>query len=280
MIFNNCISNKYQLTEKISEGAFGSVFKAENKRTKELVAIKFENKIDNIKSLKNEAKIYQYLGKLDGFPQIKMFGTTEKHNYLVMDLLGVSLSNIISYYKALSLKTVLTLGIQIIQRIKCLHDKFLLHRDIKPSNFIFGLNTENTKLHLVDFGFSKRYDYDGTHINETTIKHIIGSPNFVSLNVHNHIEPSRRDDVESCIYVILTMLLGHLEWFNKSDLNDIKTLKTQLLSVNEVPSFIKIMLYYVRELEFDERPDYDYLIELMTKEYKNNNFSGNKFEWN
>ena len=67
------IANKYILLEKINEGSFGSVFKAENNRTKEIVAIKFENKSEQIKSLKNEAKIYQYLGRLDGFPQLKMF---------------------------------------------------------------------------------------------------------------------------------------------------------------------------------------------------------------
>jgi serine/threonine protein kinase len=274
------LSNKYRLIEKINEGSFGTVFKAENNRTKEIVAIKFENKSEQIKSLKNEAKIYQYLGKLDGFPQLKMFGTTEKVNYLVIDLLGNSLLNIITHYKALSLKTVLVLGIQIIKRIQSLHDKCLLHRDIKPSNFIFGNGSETNKLFLVDFGFAKRYDYDGKHIEEKNIRNIIGSPNFVSLNIHYNIEPSRRDDIESCIYVILTMLFGRLEWFNKTNMSEIIQLKKQILSVDDVPSFVKIMLYYVRSMKFDETPDYNYLISLMVKEFNNNDFKNDgKFEW-
>jgi serine/threonine protein kinase len=275
------ISNKYKLIQKINEGSFGTVFKAENNITKEIVAIKFENKLEQIKSLKNEAKVYQYLGRLDGFPQLKMFGTTDKVNYLVMDLLGNSLFSIIKYYKALSLKTVLVLGIQIIHRMQTLHDKCLLHRDIKPSNFIFGNGNDTNKLFLVDFGFAKRYDYNGKHIEEKNIKSIVGSVNFVSLNIHYGIEPSRRDDIESCIYIILTMLVGRLEWFDKSDLDEIIQLKKQILIVDDVPSFIKIMLYYVRTMKFDEKPDYDYLINLMKKEFNNNNFKNDgKFEWN
>jgi serine/threonine protein kinase len=274
------LANKYQLIEKINEGSFGTIYKAKNIRTKEMVAIKFENKTTQNKSLKNEAKIYQYLGKLDGFPELKWFGTNNNTNYLVINLLGQSLTDTIKHFKALSLKTVLVYGIQLVQRIQVLHNKLLLHRDIKPSNFVFGLGTSGlNKLYLVDYGFSKRYDYDGIHIEEKKIRHIVGSINFVSLNVHNHIEPSRRDDIESCIYIILTMLFGHLEWFDKTDVDDIYNLKTQILSITEVPSFIKNMLVYIRSIQFDEKPDYDYIINLMVKEFNNNGFTNDgKFE--
>ena len=275
------ISNKYNLIEKISEGSFGSVFKAENIRTKENVAIKFEIKMDNLKSLKNEAKIYQYLGKISGFPQLKMFGTTDKVNYLVIDLLGQSLSNTILHFNKLSLKTTLLIGIQIINRIKVLHEFQLLHRDIKPSNFLCGLEKDSNKLYLVDFGFSKRYIYNGNHIQEKKITKILGSPNFVSLNIHNHIEPSRRDDLESCIYIMLSMLFGKLVWFDKSNLNDIYKLKEQIILSEEVPTFIKILLNYVRKMKFDETPDYNYIINIILETFKTNLFENNdKFEWN
>ena len=275
------ISKKYNLIEKISEGSFGSVFKAENIRTKENVAIKFEIKIDSIKSLKNEAKIYQYLGKINGFPQLKMFGTTDKVNYLVIDLLGNSLSNTILYFNKLSLKTTLIIGVQMINRIKVLHENQLLHRDIKPSNFLFGLEKDINKLYLVDFGFSKRYIYNGTHIQEKKLTKIVGSLNFVSLNIHNYIEPSRRDDLESCIYIMLTMLLGKLVWFDKSNLNDIYKLKEQIILLEEVPSFIKNLLNYVRKMKFDETPDYNYIINIIIETFKTNLFENDdKFEWN
>ena len=274
------LANKYKIIEKIKEGSFGIIFKGENVRTSDLVAIKFEPKDIDKKTLKNEAKIYQYFGRIDGFPQLKWFGTNENNNYLVMDLLGVSLSEMINYYKAFCLKTVLRLGVQIIKRIQILHERFLLHRDIKPDNFLSGLGKATNKLHLIDFGISKRYDYDGVHISEAKIHKLIGTPNFVSLNVHNGIEPSRRDDLESCIYIIINMLFGELEWFNKKDTDEIYDLKYKLQFIDEVPSFIKIMLYYVRNMKFEETPDYEYVINLMVKVFNENNFKNDeKYEW-
>ena len=255
------IAHKYNLIEKINEGSFGTIFKAENIRTKEMVAIKFENKSEQMKSLKNEARIYQYLGKLNGFPQLKTFGTTGDVNYLVMDLLGFSLVDVIKKGE-LSLDMVLVLGIQIIKRIQSLHNNCLLHRDIKPSNFVFGNEDNTNKLFLIDLGFAKRYDYNGLHIEQKNIKHIVGSLNFVSINVHNYIEPSRRDDIESCIYVILTMLFGDLEWFKETDINKMALLKRNIIN-DDIPIFIKKMLTYIRSIDFDATPDYDYIINLM-----------------
>ena len=263
-------SNKYKIFEKLSEGSFGIVYKAKNARTNEFVAIKFELKILNSNTLKNEAKIYQYLGKQNGFSQLKWFGSENNYSYLVIDLLGISLSKTIQCYKRFCLKTVLILGMQIMRRIKVLHEKYLLHRDIKPDNFLFGLETQTNKLFLVDFGFTKRYDYDGKHIPEKKIKGLIGSPNFVSLNIHNNYEPSRRDDIESCIYIIIYMLYGELEWFDKN-INEMTILKEELTNKKEIPAFIKLMLEYIRNIKFDEKPDYDYLINVLVDVFNNEN---------
>jgi serine/threonine protein kinase len=271
---------KYKLIEKISEGMFGQVFKGENIRTHDKVAIKVEFITGEIKTLKNEAKIYHYLSSLDGFPRLKWYGKINDLNYLVIDLLGTNLTNIILHYKVLSLRTTLILGIQIIQRIQSLHNHFLLHRDIKTDNFLFGIRENTNKVFLIDFGFAKRYQYNGVHIDPKSINSVIGSVNFVSLNVHGGIEPTRRDDLESCIYIILNMLVGKLEWFEQSDINTIIKMKKELLNQEDVPPFIKIMLHYIRDMNYDDSPDYQYLINLMNKVFNDHGFTkDNKYEW-
>jgi hypothetical protein len=80
---------------------------------------------------------------------------------------------------------------------------------------------------------------------------------------------------------MLSMLFGKLVWFDKSDLNDIYKLKEQIILSEEVPTFIKILLNYVRKMKFDEPPDYNYIINIIIETFKTNLFENNdKFEWN
>jgi serine/threonine protein kinase len=256
------ISNKYEIIEKLNEGSFGQVFKAKHVRTGQLVAVKIERKSGN-SLLKNEAKIYQYLAKEPGFLHLKWYQTDEQYSYLVIDLLVCSLTRLVKVKGQIPVKNILEIGIQMIKRIETLHNKYLLHRDIKPDNFMLGTNKQ---LYLIDFGLCKRYDYDGKHIEETINpnKTIIGSVNFVSLNVHKGIEPGRRDDIESCIYIILYLLQdGQLSWFKEKDINRIAFLKEQL--TNPYP-FIKEMLANIRNLTFQEAPNYGQLINILEAE--------------
>jgi serine/threonine protein kinase len=259
------LSNKYELLEKLNSGSFGTVYKAKHVRTGELVAVKMERGTST-NSLKNEARIYQYLLKEPGFPRLKWFKKEEQLTYLVVDLLVCSLTTLVKTKGSLSHKIILQIGIQMIKRVETLHGKYMLHRDIKPDNFM--LDRAKT-LCLIDFGLCKRYDYDGAHIEEKQITSIIGSVNFVSLNVHKGIEPSRRDDIESCIYIILYLLLnGELPWFKLKD--NIVYLKEQLTNTNDhsLSPFIKNMLQKSRQLAFSEEPNYGELINILENELK------------
>jgi serine/threonine protein kinase len=91
-----------------------------------------------------EAKVLRHLRGGTGIPEIHWFGTEGDQNIMVMDLLGPSLEDLFNYCsRKLSLKTVLMVGEQMINRVEYAHSKCFLHRDIKPDNFLMGVNRKS-----------------------------------------------------------------------------------------------------------------------------------------
>jgi len=270
--------NKYKVLELLVNGCYGSIYKGENIRTCEKVAIKVETKNknknkgqekeeENLSLLKREAQIYLCLENIKGFSQLKWFGADDNNTYLIMNLLGDSLQQFKIKHEKCSSIMVKEVGIQMIQRIQLLHSKGLVHRDIKPANFLFGLNNQGHILHLIDFGFCKKYKLSNDkHILFKTTSNIIGTMNFISLNIHKKIEPTRRDDIESIIYILL-FLLGEMSWekYKTDDIESIlKIVECKQNILYCIPDFLKEMLEYVRSLEFEQEPDYKFLIGLLS----------------
>lgn len=269
---NKIIGNKYFVLNKIGNGSFGSIFKGENQRTKELVAIKIEPIHQNTKLLKNESNIYQYLKDLDGIPNVKWYGKDELNYYMVIPLLGESLQswrdinknnkviNNLSFFKDIS--------IQILYLLESIHKRGVIHRDIKPDNFLFGRNENKHQLHVIDFGICKRFTNDnGEHMKMNKIKKIIGSLNYCSINSHQLNELSRRDDLEMLGYVLINISCGSLIWKTYSCENEImkrKILLTSDIKIPGIPDVFITYLKYVKKLGFEEKPDYEFIRDLFT----------------
>lgn len=285
------IENKYRIINRIGEGAYGSIFEGHNINTGEKVAIKISEMNSNI-LLKNEARIYNALSDVDGIPIIRSYGMTGKYSYLVMNLLGNSLE----YLKEqcggrLTLKCVLMIGVKLLERIKTIHQKGIIHRDIKPDNILFGRGEDEAKLFLIDFGMAKTYmDSQGGHIDITYDNRLIGTREFVSVNIHNGYTPSRRDDLESLGYLLVYLLQGSTPWSNiniidteekNKQIGGIKTMKSVwMMFDDDIPGEFVLFIMYCRKLEFSQEPDYNYLKILLTNLYKLHGFPvDNKYDW-
>ena len=261
------MNSKYEILEPIGSGSFGAVYKGKNKRTGEYVAIKTEPITTDFHLLKHETIVYQYLGNIPGVPQVRWFGNDGKKYYMVLNLLGDSLETVKQRVGRLSLMSVLQIGVQGLKLLMTIHDKSLVHRDIKPSNFVFGLG--NYKLHLIDFGFCKSYTRDNQHIQPRKTNGLIGSLSFASVNSHDCIELTRRDDVESLGYVLLYLYLGILDWQNEGYTSDaIRGIKYNIANNKTIPDAFICYLRKIRSLAFDERPNYMELIEDFSKQLK------------
>jgi len=259
------INKKYLLLDKIGSGSFGSIYKGQNIRTKEFVAIKIESIDTELNLLKNESIIYQYLNSCTNIPKVKWYGKDKNNYYMVINLLGDSLQNLLNERKRFSLILILKIGIKILNILKLIHEKGLVHRDIKPDNFLFGLNSLY-ELYLIDFGFCKSYINNNEHIKIKKNHSIIGSLNYASIMSHNCFELSRRDDLESLSYILFYLYDGSLPWNNISDVNDIIKLKTEMINSNRYPQVLMDFYKYIRSMEFEEKPHYLLIIDSFKRE--------------
>lgn len=141
---------------------------------------------------------------------------------------------------------------------------------MKPDNFLVGVNQKKSTIYMIDFGLSKRYRDPKTneHIPYRDNKSLTGTARYASVNTHIGIEQARRDDLESIGYILLYFLKGSLPWQglagkNKNDKYDkIREKKCQTtveqLSKGVPEEFMKY-IQYCRNLQFEEKPDYNYL---------------------
>jgi hypothetical protein len=122
--------------------------------------------------------------------------------------------------------------------------------------------------------------------NNIENSNIIGTPKYISVNIHNGITPSRRDDLISLGYIFMFLLNKQLPWdiipnIENNNYNEIHILNTknqyinQLKQLESIESFSKIndnlyqsvyyFLKYCYSLKYDEDPNYYSIKQLILK---------------
>lgn len=151
------VGNKYRLRHKIGSGSFGDIYLGADIQSGEEVAIKLESIKSRHPQLLYESKLYKIMAGGVGIPKLHWYGVEGDYNVMVIDLLGPSLEDLFSFCgRKFSLKTVVMLADQMINRVEYMHTKNFLHRDIKPDNFLIGLGKKANMVHIIDFGLAKK----------------------------------------------------------------------------------------------------------------------------
>ena len=285
------IFKKFRVLNHLSKGAFSDIYTGINIITKEKVAIKVEERFKIEKFLEAECYFIFSLKNV-GIPKVISFGHNKEYDILVMPLLGKSLHEMqINENYNFEFKDICLIAIQVIERIQWVHSQKIIHRDIKPDNFLIGLNDPNI-LYLIDFGLSKKYrsSVTGNHIKYNRVKKFVGSLRYASVNALKLREQSRRDDLESIGYMLIFLIKGSLPWDNikvenkRSSFYKISQFKQKLepeILCRNLPKEFAEYIRYVKNLNFEEEPDYNYLKSLFQNLLRKQGFEEEKifFSW-
>eukprot|EP00003_Mantamonas_plastica_P018508 TRINITY_DN3027_c0_g2_i5.p1 TRINITY_DN3027_c0_g2~~TRINITY_DN3027_c0_g2_i5.p1 ORF type:complete len:384 (-),score=55.80 TRINITY_DN3027_c0_g2_i5:22-1173(-) len=256
------LRGRWQLLKKIGQGAFGSIYVAEDMETGEKVAVKVESLKSKKQVLKCEVAVLKKLQDCRRVAGYISCGRNSECNYLVMDLLGDNLSDIRKSQpeQRFSLATSIRLGTQMLRAIEAMHKCGYVHRDIKPSNFCVGKSKKRKQVFILDFGLSRRIiEPDGEHRPERQNVGFRGTARYASIHSHHGKDLGRRDDLLSLFYVIIEFLVGALPWRKLREKDEIGEKKEQYSGADLVEGLPSEMLGFydhVNSLEFDEEPNY------------------------
>ncbi|CAF0730061.1 unnamed protein product [Adineta steineri] len=264
LIKGDLIKSRWRITQKIGGGGFGQIYQAYDKLRRELVAVKVESNSQPRQGIRMEVTVLRRIQNREHVCELFSGGISTLYNYMVMTLLGSSLSELRKNLKeqCFTLSTTLRISLQILEAIESIHSIGFLHRDIKPSNFAIGRKNVR-QIFILDFGLARKYtDYD-QHVRPARVEAgFRGTIRYASVNAHNNRELGRHDDLWSFFYMLIEFLIGSLPWSkikDKESVGHIKETYDYTRFLTNLPDEFNKFLEHINELNYDDKPDYDFL---------------------
>eukprot|EP00366_Plasmodium_knowlesi_P000737 XP_002258234.1 cdc2-related protein kinase 1, putative [Plasmodium knowlesi strain H] len=158
----------YRRLNKISEGTYGAVFRAQNKKTKKIVALK---QLKDFSSMRHEGFAITSLREISILLQMYhenilsvkevVIGKHLNDIYLVMEYveheLKMLLDNKTPGFTISELKCLLK---QLLSGVDYLHTNWVMHRDLKTTNLLYS---NKGVLKICDFGMARKFGHINNH---------------------------------------------------------------------------------------------------------------------
>ena len=238
------IFDEYELKEKLGEGAYGSVYKVQQKYTNYLRAVKaIKKKLVDSTEFYNELEV---LKALDHPNIIKLFDCYQDKSYYYMVeeyCSGGDLFDYIQKEKFFTERKAGTIFNQLLSAVNHLHKKRIVHRDLKPENIVLiEAKNKDVFIKLIDFGTS-------ITIKGKNLTQELGTIYYIAPEVfmNNYNEKA---DVWSCGIILYTMLCGHPPFCgNKEKIIKSKILHSKLVFPSkEFQKVSREAIDYIRSL--------------------------------
>jgi serine/threonine protein kinase len=201
---------QFEILGKLGSGGMSVVYKAQDKATNRLVAVKtLQVPPDDAKLLQRFQREARAIARLEhpGIIHLYSLAVTEQGlPYIVMEFAdGKTVAEVIKEDGMLPVETAKSIVSQICDALEYAHSKDVIHRDLKPGNIMLTLTSGAYQPKLVDFGIAKLNDADMT---ATSTGQIFGTPNYMSPEQAKGLEVTKQTDQYSLACVFFEMLTG------------------------------------------------------------------------
>lgn len=288
------IGQEWQLLDRLDGGSFSQVYVA--LRNKKLYVAKQESREAIKKHLWSEYQILKCLRGCKGVPKVYFWEMIDGYQYVIMELVGPNLKEMYNVCDcSFSEYTLSHILLELIPILKHIHSHGILHRDLKPENIVLGKWPNKARsIYLIDFGLAKQYVYKDAegktrhlpkkNLTDTPRKGITGTLSYSSVGSH-YGNIGRGSDIENLGYIISFFLLNaSLPWFGVVEKT--KTLKVyKILKLKKEADFSDLLhdkspefgvfLKTIRELEYEQKPNYKGYMRLFQEFQIENNYTKN-----
>jgi len=254
-----CVS-RYEIQEKLGEGAMGVVYRAHDGQLRRRVALKvlppeYAADPNRRQRLLREARVASALNH-PNIVGIHEVGSDQGVDFIAMEFVeGNTLKEVIPA-KGLPLMKALDYAVQMAGGLAKAHASGVLHRDLKPGNIMV---TQDGTVKLLDFGLARRLPSDEEHQTTLTLEgEIVGTPAYMSPEQAEGKPMDARSDVFSFGSVLYEMLTGRRAFHGDSKLSTLSSIlrdtPAPLKSVRgDVPAELDRILAQCLEKDRDAR---------------------------
>ncbi len=210
-------ASRYEIIEELGEGGMGKVFRVEDKKIHEEIALKVlspeivADKI-TITRFRNELKLARKIAHKN-VCRMYDFNEEKTTHYISMEYVpGEDLKSMIRMTKQLSVGTAISTVKQICEGLAEAHRLGVVHRDLKPSNIMID---KDGNVRIMDFGIARSLEVKGI----TGAGVMIGTPEYMSPEQVEGKETDQRSDIYSLGVILYEMITGRLPFEGDTPLN-------------------------------------------------------------
>ena len=209
-------ADRYEIIEKLGEGGMGAVYRVEDTKVGEEVALKLINPLiasdkKTIERFRNELK---FARKIRHKHVCQMFdlGESEEIHFITMEYVaGEDLKSLLKRTGKQTIETGVRVAKQVTEGLAAAHGLGIVHRDLKPSNIMID---KEGNARIMDFGIARSMRSKGI----TGAGLVIGTPEYMSPEQAEGKEADSRADIYSLGVVLFQMLTGQLPFEGETSL--------------------------------------------------------------